>query len=157
MAFTRYQQCECSWTDSIFWGTWFIIHNKNQPSSGGKESTCNAGDPGLIPRFGKIRWRRDRSPLQYSGASLMAQMVKSLPASWTPRFDPWDGKIPWRRKWQPTPALLLGESHGRRSLVGCNPWGHQESGMTERLHFHFQGPSILLQIAECPFSWERKK
>ena len=82
MAFTRYQQCECSWTDSIFWGTWFIIHNKNQPSSGGKESTCNAGDPGLIPRFGKIRWRRDRSPLQYSGSSLMAQLVKKLPAMW---------------------------------------------------------------------------
>ena len=33
-------------------------------------------------------------------------------------FDPWVGKIPWRRKWLPTPVFLLGESHGRRSLVG---------------------------------------
>ena len=43
----------------------------------------------------------------------------------------------WRRQWQPTPVLLLGKSHGRRSLVGCSPWGRQESDTTERLHFHF--------------------
>ena len=43
----------------------------------------------------------------------------------------------WRRQWQPTPALLPGKSHGRRSLVGCSPWGSEESDMTERLHFHF--------------------
>ena len=42
----------------------------------------------------------------------------------------------WRRKWQPTPAFLPGESHGRRSLVGCSPWGREESDTTERLHFH---------------------
>ena len=33
------------------------------------------------------------------------------------RFDPWIGKIPWRREWQPTPVFLPGESHGRRSLA----------------------------------------
>ena len=43
----------------------------------------------------------------------------------------------WRRKWQPTPVLLPGKSHGWRSLVGCNPWGREESDTTERLHFHF--------------------
>ena len=43
----------------------------------------------------------------------------------------------WRGQWHPTPVLLPGESHGRRSLVGCSPWGCQESDMTERLHFHF--------------------
>ena len=42
-----------------------------------------------------------------------------------------------RRQWQPTPVLLPGKSHGRRSLVGCSPWGREESDMTERLHFHF--------------------
>ena len=36
----------------------------------------------------------------------------------------------------PTPVLLPGKSHGWRSLVGCSPWGHEESDMTERLHFH---------------------
>ena len=38
------------------------------------------------------------------------------------RFDPWVGKIPWRRKWQPTPVFLPGKSHGQRSLVGFSPW-----------------------------------
>ena len=49
-----------------------------------------------------------------------------------------------RRQWHPTPVLLPGKSHRRRSLVGCSPWGHEESDMTERLHFHFS----LLCIGE---------
>ena len=42
-----------------------------------------------------------------------------------------------RRRWQPTPVLLPGNSHGRRSLVGCSPWGCEELDMTKWLHFHF--------------------
>ena len=42
-----------------------------------------------------------------------------------------------RRQWHPTPLLLPGKSHGRRSLVGCSPWGRKELDTTERLHFHF--------------------
>ena len=42
-----------------------------------------------------------------------------------------------RRRWHPTPVLFPGKSHGWRSLVGCSPWDRWESGMTERLHFHF--------------------
>ena len=60
--------------------------------SDGKESACNAGDPG---------------------------------------FDPWVGKIPWRRAWQPTPVFLHRKSHGQKSLVGYSPWGRKESDMTE--------------------------
>ena len=41
-----------------------------------------------------------------------------------------------RRQWHPTPVLLPGKSHGRRSLVGCSPWGCEESDSTEQLHFH---------------------
>ena len=40
-------------------------------------------------------------------------------------FNPWAGKIPWRRKWPPTPVFLPGKSHGQRSLVGYIPWGHK--------------------------------
>ena len=43
----------------------------------------------------------------------------------------------WRRQWHPTPVLLPGKSHGRRSLVGCSPLDREESDMTERLDFHF--------------------
>ena len=42
-----------------------------------------------------------------------------------------------RRQWHPTPVLLLGKPHGRRSLVVCSPWGRKESDTTERLDFHF--------------------
>ena len=42
-----------------------------------------------------------------------------------------------RRQWQPTPEHLPGKSRGRRTLVGCSPWGHKESDATEQLHFHF--------------------
>ena len=42
-----------------------------------------------------------------------------------------------RRQWHPTPVLLPRKSYGQRSLVGCSPWGREESDMTERLHFHF--------------------
>ena len=42
-----------------------------------------------------------------------------------------------RRRWHPTPVLLPGKPHGRRSLVSCNPWGREESDTSERLHFHF--------------------
>ena len=44
------------------------------------------------------------------------------------RFNPWVGKIPWRRKWQPTPVSLHGKCHGQRSLVEYSPWGHKRVG-----------------------------
>ena len=43
-------------------------------------------------------------------------------------FDPWSRKIPWRRKWQPTPVFLPGKSHGQRILVGYSLWGHKRVG-----------------------------
>ena len=42
-------------------------------------------------------------------------------------FNPWVGKIPWRKKWQPTPVFLPGKSHGQRSLAGYSPWDCKES------------------------------
>ena len=60
-------------------------------------------------------------------SSLVAQMVKHLPAVRETGFSSWVGKFPWRRKWQSTPALLPGKSHGRRSLIGYSPWGHKGS------------------------------
>ena len=64
-------------------------------------------------------------------------MVKRLPTCGRPGFNPWVGKIPWRRKWQPTPVLLPRKSHGWRSLLQATVHGgHKDSGMTERLHFN---------------------
>ena len=63
-----------------------------------------------------------------NGASLAAQMVKSPPEMQETRFDPWVGKIPWRRKWKPTPVFLPGEFYGQYS-----PWDRKESNTTEQL------------------------
>ena len=59
-------------------------------------------------------------------------------------FNPWIGKIPWRREWLPTPVFLLGKSHGQRSLMGYSPWGCKELDMTERLSTHTHHWSGLL-------------
>ena len=105
--------------------------------------------PGLNPCL--LHWQADSYPLHHQGspslhfyklvyafrASLVAPMVKNLPTMQGTWFDPWVGKIPWRREWQPSSVLLPGKSHGRRSLVGCSPWDCEESDTTERLHFHF--------------------
>ena len=101
-------------------------------SSAGKESACNARDPGLIPGSGRSPGEGTGYPLQYSWASLVTQTVKSLPAmreTWV-RSLGWE--VPWRRAWQPTPVFLPGEPHGQRSLAGCGPCGHEEPGATKR-------------------------
>ena len=51
-----------------------------------------------------------------------------------PRFNPLEGKIPWRKGWQPTPVFLPGKCHGQRSPAGYNPWSHKELDMTEQLY-----------------------
>ena len=47
------------------------------------------------------------------------------------KFDPWVGRIPWRRAWHPILVFLPGESHGQRRLVGYSPWFSKELNMTE--------------------------
>ena len=65
-------------------------------------------------------------------ALLVILLIKQISVNYTiPRHSS------QRRQWHPTPVLLPGKSHGWRSLVGCSPWGHEESDTTERLHFHF--------------------
>ena len=61
-------------------------------------------------------------------------------------YDPWVGKIPWRRVWQSAPVFLPGESHEQRRLAGYSPWGHKESDMTEGLihtHTHTHTDGLL--------------
>ena len=60
-------------------------------------------------------------------------MVKNLHAMEKTGFDPWVGKIPWTREWQPTPVFLPGEFHRQRRLAGYSPWGHKELDTSEWL------------------------
>ena len=87
-------------------------------SSAGKESACNAGDPGSIPGLGSSPEEGIGYPLKYSWASLVAQTVTNLQFR-RHGFDPWVGKISWRRAWQPTPVFLPGES----------PWTEESDGL----------------------------
>ena len=97
----------------------------------------------------KIPWTEEPSRLQTKGSqeSDMTQglnnqtsLIPGLPR-WRQkrhRFDPWVGKIFWRRAWQPTPVFLPGESHGQRSLVDYSPQGRREQDTTEPLSTHTQ-------------------
>ena len=73
-------------------------------------------------------------------------------------FHPWVGKIPWRRKWHPTPVFLPGESHGQRSLEGYSPWGGKKSDRTEHaptwhlcLWYHMLWAGERGGQGSCPF------
>ena len=76
----------------------------------------------------------------YCMVLLVAQTIKWVPTMQETRVQSLVGKISWRRKWQPTPVLLPGKSHGWRNLVGYSPWGRKDLDTTERFHFHFHFP-----------------
>ena len=102
-------------------------------SSVGKESACNAGYPGLITGSGSTG-EGIGYLLQYSWASLVAQLVKNLPAMW----ETWVGKIPWRREKLPTAVFWP-----REFRILYSPRGHKESDMTERLSLSHHGRSFV--------------
>ena len=103
-------------------------------SSVGEKSTWNSGDPCSIPGLRRSTGKGIGYPLQYSWIFLVAQLVKNQPAV----FDPWIGKIPWRRERLPTPVFWSGEYHGLHI-----PWSHKESDQTEWLSLHFSSASVL--------------
>ena len=110
-----------------------MLHWSFPGSSAGKESACNVGDPGLISGSGRSTGERIGYSLQYSWASLVAHLVKNLPAiqeTWVQSLgqeDPLENEmpahsniLPWRIPWM-------------RSQVGYSPWGHKELDITKRL------------------------
>ena len=93
-----------------------------------RERTCHSG--------AKTGWDKLREHVPPSPPPLWPPVcshvsVYSCPASAgrhkRHRFDPWVGKLPWRRAWQPALVFLPEKSHGQRSLVGYSPGGHKES------------------------------
>ena len=116
--------------------TLFQIHNPSsaadplKPTSTGQfPITCTVEGTSFL---GLSRWHSGKE----SACQCRSRRVHGL--------DPWIGKIPWRRKWQPTPVFLPGESHGQRSLAGYSPWGCKESDMSKRLSTH--APVCFLTI-----------
>ena len=100
-------------------------------SSAGKESTCNAGDPSSIPGLGRSTWERIGYPLQYSWASLVAQLVKNLP----PMQETWV----WSLGWEDT--LEKGKATHSSILAWRIPWtvhGVAKSRTwLSNFHFHY--------------------
>ena len=95
-------------------------------SSVGKEPYCNARDSGSIPGSGRSLGEGIGYPLQYSWASLVAQLVKNPPAMWETWVQCLGWEDPLGNGRLPTPVLWPGEFHGLYS-----PWGHKESDTTE--------------------------
>ena len=63
----------------------------------------------------------------------MAQTVKNWPAMQDTQFDPWMGKMSWRREWLLTPVFFLGEFLEQRRLAGYSPWDPKESNMADKI------------------------
>ena len=90
------------------------------------------------------------------GASFAGQLVKNLPNQECrrPGFNSQVRKIPWRRKWQPTPIFLPGESHRQRSLAGYSLWGHKsQTWLSDQTtnHHHIYKNIILYRISHIHF------
>ena len=100
----------------------------------------------MIPGSGRSTGEGIGYLLQHSWASLVAQLVKNPLQCGRPGFNPWFGKISWRREKLPTPVFWPGELHGL-----CSPWGHKESGTTEQLSFSgFRDSSVGKESAYNP-------
>ena len=123
-------------------------------SSDGKASAYNAGD--LVRSLGwedplekemathssilawKIPWTEEPGRLQSIG-------LQRVEHDWATSLSLFTF-MHWRRKWQPTPVFLPGESQGQGSLVGCSPWGRKELDTTERFHFTSVRTGLLSDI-----------
>ena len=120
-----------------------VGHSSSSPTTMGihlllwSDGFCNHSTKGLMLLLIRKHWL----PWCLRGLSVCLQCRR-------PGFDPWVGKIPWRRRWQPTPVFLPGESHGQRSLVGYSLRDRKESDTTERLHTHSLGEtdSSILEL-----------
>ena len=127
------------------WGWWPKIHLRAQyfgmrVGRHRYKYNCNLGENECI-------WKRKQDfKVLYEKCQIRVTERRSHQSHWEsclvkglfePGIKGWVGKIPWRRKWQPTPVFLPGKFHGWKSLVGYSPWGLKELDMPEWLHFLF--------------------
>ena len=90
---------------------------------------CEGRDPVPYLIVFSLHLRQSSQVVQWERIYLPALQTQE-----TQSFDLWIRKIPWRRKWQPTPVFLPEKFHGQRSLAGYSPWGHKDSDTTECAH-----------------------
>ena len=110
-------------------------------SSVGKESACNAGDPSLIPAWERSPGKRMGYPLQYSWASLLAQLVKKLPEMQETPVRSLGWEDPLEKRMAAHFSILAWKVHGLYS-----PWGHKESDR-KLSDFHFVNHEMATMAA----------
>ena len=105
-------------------------------SSVGKESACNTGDPGSISGLGRSTGEGKGYPLQYSWASLVAQLIKNPPAMW----ETWVQSLGWEDPLEKGTATHPLQYSGLENSMDytVSPWGRKESTQLSDSHFHFQ-------------------
>ena len=130
---------EAGGPESCRYGICFSAYKSWTPILPGKESTCNAGDPGSIPGPGRSPREGTGYLLQYSWASVVAQTVKNPPAMRETWVHPELRRSPGGGHGNPLQCSCLENPHRQRSLVGYSPWGHKESETLSNFHFtsHF--------------------
>ena len=111
-------------------------------SSVGKGSTCNAGDPGSIPVLGRSTGEGTGTHSSIGGLPCGSVGKRICLQCRKPGFDPWVGKIPWRRERLPTPVFWPGGFHGLYRLWRC-----KGSDTTERFSLHFTLISTLYALS----------
>ena len=115
-------------------------------SSDGKASVCNAGDPGSVPGLGRSPGKGNGNPLQYSCLEYSADrgVWRATVYGVTKNMD----------MWHPTPVFLPGKSHGRKSLVGCSPWGLCRTRLSDfTFTFHFYALEKEMATHSSVLAW----
>ena len=121
-------------------------------SSAGKESTCNAEDPGSIPGLKSSPGEGIGYRLQYSWVSLVAQTVNNLSAVRETWVQFLVGKIPWRRAWQLSPVFLPGESPWTEEPGGLQSMGSQRvryNWETKHKEQHRECLACIFSLSTC--------
>ena len=112
-------------------------------SSVGKESACNAGDPGSVPGLGRSAGEGIGHPLQYPWASLVAQLVTNLPAMWETWVQSLGWQDPLEKRTAAHSSILAWRIRGLHS-----PWGCRESAVTERLSLFVPSEGVLAIVVD---------
>ena len=113
-----------------------------------------------------VQWELGKFGGFPAGSNIKESAMQIVCNAGRPGFTPWVGRIPWRRKWQPTPVFLPGEFHGQRSLVGYRPWDHrigldwlaltylinlEVTNMNKNTFLSAEGTVIYAQLRLSPF------
>ena len=145
----RSQRVGHDWATSLSLFTFMHWRRKWQPTPGFLPGESQGWGSLWAAVYGVAQSRTRLKRLSSSSSSSSSSHRHRRRCDCSHRFDPWVEKIPWKRKWQPTPVFLPGKSQGQRSLVGYSPWGYKELDTMEQLtHTHTHTP--LNKISSYP-------